>query len=53
MTERLVKGGVVFGYPVSALRTEARKGRLALIRVAGKDFVSQEAIRDMERLCKE
>lgn len=53
MTERLIKGGVVFGYPVSALRTEARKGRLALIRVAGKDFVSQEAIREMERLCKE
>lgn len=52
MRERLIKGGEAFGYPVSALRTEARKGRLALIRVAGKDYVTADAIREMERLCR-
>lgn len=50
--QRLVKGSTAYGYPVASLRTEARKGRLALTRVAGKDYVSEEAIRDMERLCK-
>ena len=49
---RLTKNGTAFGYPVSALRTEARKGRLALLRVAGKDYVSQSAIREMEAKCR-
>lgn len=49
---RLVKGGVAYGYPVASLRTEARKGNLALLRVAGKDYVTPGAIREMERLCR-
>ena len=49
---RLVKGGTAFGYPVSALRTEQRKGRLAVFRVAGKDYVSEAAIREMEAKCR-
>lgn len=48
----LIKGTVIFGYPASGLRTEARKGRLDLIRVAGKDYVTAEAIREMERKCR-
>ena len=48
---RLVMGGSAFGYPVSALRTEQRKGRLVVLRVAGKDYVNLEAIREMERPC--
>ena len=50
---RLSKGAVIFGYPAQALRTEARKGRLALLRVAGCDYVTAQAVREMERLCKE
>lgn len=49
---RLTRTGFLFGYPVAALRTEARKGRLALIRVAGKDYVTEDAIREMERRCQ-
>lgn len=49
---RLVKGGIAYGYPVASLRTEARKGTLVLLRVAGKDWVTSEAIREMERLCR-
>lgn len=49
---RLVKGGEAYGYPVASLRTEARKGNLALLRVAGKDYVTPGAIREMERLCR-
>lgn len=54
MTEkqRMTTGGTAFGYPVSSLRTEARKGNLALIRVAGKDWVEAAAIREMERKCR-
>lgn len=48
---RLVKGGTAFGYPLSALRTEQRKGRLIVIRVAGKDYVTQELISEMEKRC--
>lgn len=48
---RLRKGGTAFGYPVSALRTEQRKGRLDVIRVAGKDYVTSELIREMEKRC--
>lgn len=49
---RLVKGAVIHGYPAQALRTEARKGNLALLRIAGKDWVTAQAIREMERKCK-
>jgi len=49
---RMITGGTAFGYPVSALRTEARKGNLALIRVANKDWVTEAAIKEMERKCR-
>ncbi|MEX2741061.1 hypothetical protein AB3480_06390 [Rhizobium mongolense] len=35
----------------SALRTEARKGNLEIIRIAGKDFVTKNAIRKMIVKC--
>lgn len=34
-----------------SLRTEARKGRLVLTRIAGKDLVSERAIRAMLEAC--
>jgi hypothetical protein len=40
------------GVTVSTLRTEARKGRLALERIGGKDFVTGEAINQMRELCR-
>lgn len=40
------------GVTVSALRTEARKGRLAIERIAGKDFVTKAAIDKMRKLCR-
>lgn len=49
---RLSRGAVICGYPASALRTEARRGNLVLTRVAGKDYVTERAIRDMERKCQ-
>jgi hypothetical protein len=48
---RLAKGSTAFGYPVASLRTEQRKGNLAVFRVAGKDYVSEAAIREMENKC--
>ncbi|CAH1657425.1 hypothetical protein CHELA1G11_13053 [Hyphomicrobiales bacterium] len=35
-----------------SLRTEVRKGTLTLTRVAGKDFVTPSAIKEMLRLCR-
>src|SRR5689334_16910351 len=40
------------GVTVSTLRTEARKGRLVLERIGGKDFVTGEAIKKMRELCR-
>jgi hypothetical protein len=40
------------GVSVSTLRTEARKGRLVLERIGGKDFVTGEAIEKMRELCR-
>jgi len=40
------------GMTVSGLRTEARKGRLVIERIAGKDFVTHRAIDEMRRLCR-
>ena len=37
---------------VSSLRTEIRKGRLRVARVAGKYLVSESAIRDMLEACQ-
>ncbi len=48
---RLQKGGTVRGFPVSALRSEARKGNLELIRVANRHYVSDEAIDEMVKKC--
>jgi hypothetical protein len=48
---RLQKGGMVRGFPVSALRSEARKGRLELIQVANRHYVSDEAIDEMVKRC--
>lgn len=36
----------------SALRTEAKKGRLVIERIAGKDFVTPRAIREMRGRCR-
>ncbi|MDX0581938.1 hypothetical protein GOD01_03280 [Sinorhizobium medicae] len=36
----------------SALRTEARKGNLEIVRIANKDFVTRNAIRRMVERCK-
>ncbi|MEY9531202.1 hypothetical protein [Sinorhizobium fredii] len=36
----------------SALRTEARKGNLEVVRIANKDFVTRNAIRRMIERCK-
>ncbi len=36
----------------SALRTEARKGNLEIIRIANKDFVTRNAIKRMIERCK-
>ncbi|CCM74534.1 hypothetical protein BN77_1668 [Rhizobium mesoamericanum STM3625] len=36
----------------SALRTEARKGNLEVIRIANKDFVTRRSVMDMVERCK-
>lgn len=38
---------------LSTLRTEARKGRLATIRIGGKDYVTRRDIQDMLTRCRE
>ncbi len=48
---RLQKGGMVRGFPVSALRSEARKGRLELVLVGNRYYVSDEAIDEMVKRC--
>lgn len=40
------------GASVSTLRTEARKGRLAIERIGGKDYVTRAAIEQMRKLCR-
>jgi hypothetical protein len=39
------------GITASSLRTEARKGRLIVTRIAGRDFVTRQAIDLMIELC--
>ena len=39
------------GITVSSLRTEARNGRLALTRIAGRDYVTRGAIERMIEQC--
>lgn len=40
------------GITTSSLRTEVRNGRLAVERIAGKDFVTESAIEDMLTKCR-
>jgi hypothetical protein len=49
---RLAHAAAMFGLTVSALRTEARRGRLAISRVAGKDFVTKAEVERMFERCQ-
>ena len=49
---RLAHAAAMFGLTVSALRTEAKRGRLAISRVAGKDFVTKAEIERMFERCQ-
>lgn len=40
------------GMTISALRTEARKGRLDVMRIAGKDWTTARAIKEMMDRCR-
>jgi hypothetical protein len=40
-------------WTVASLRTERRKGRLKVEKIAGKIGVTESAIREMRRLCQE
>jgi hypothetical protein len=40
------------GMTASSLRREAERGRLAVERIAGKDFTSFQAIAEMRKLCR-
>ena len=46
--ERLLKGRLT----VSGLRREAKRGNLEITRIAGKDFVTPAAIREMIERCR-
>ena len=48
---RLFKGATIRGFPVSALRSEARKGNLDLVLVGNQYYVSDEAIDAMVKKC--
>jgi len=41
------------GMTVSGLRREAARGRLVIERIAGKDFVTLQAINEMRALCRD
>jgi hypothetical protein len=49
---RLAKAAALCGFKAAALRTEARKGRLAVSRVAGKDYVTLADIGRMLESCR-
>lgn len=40
------------GMTVAGLRTEARRGRLVIEKIAGKDFVTLRAIEEMRAACR-
>ena len=40
------------GMTVSGLRREAGRGRLTIMRIAGKDFTTLAAIEEMKRKCR-
>lgn len=48
--DRFLPGG---HWTVSSLRTEIRKGRLQVERIAGKIGVTESAIREMRQLCRD
>ncbi|MGA3063432.1 MAG: hypothetical protein ABSD90_09420 [Methylocystis sp.] len=50
---RLADAARMFGLKVATLRTEKRKGRLEVSRVAGKDFTTVSAIHRMFERCRE
>jgi hypothetical protein len=41
------------GMTVSGLRNEVRRGRLVIERIAGKDFVTLNAIEEMRKKCRD
>jgi hypothetical protein len=49
---RLAHAAAMFGLTMSALRTEAKRGRLVISRVAGKDFVTKAEIERMFERCQ-
>lgn len=49
---RLAVAAEQFGLTVSALRREARQGRLEIYRVAGKDWTTIAAVREMFERCR-
>ena len=49
---RLAEAAAVCGLKISALRTEARKGRLMVSRIAGKDHTTLADIERMFELCR-
>jgi hypothetical protein len=52
--EQAVKLAFPFGgMTVSGLRREAAKGRLVIERIAGKDFVTLQAINEMRAQCRD
>jgi hypothetical protein len=48
---RLSKGAIIRGFPASALQAEARKGRLELVKVANRYYVTDDAIDQMVKKC--
>ncbi|OOO31430.1 UNVERIFIED_ORG: hypothetical protein BTE55_12395 [Rhizobium sophorae] len=40
------------GITVSGLRKEAARGRLMIMRIAGKDFTTLQAIEEMKQACR-
>jgi hypothetical protein len=50
--QRLGVVAAQFGLTAAALRTEAKRGRLVISRVAGKDFTSVAEIREMFERCR-
>ena len=47
----LVRGCIVFGYPVSTLRAQARRGYLEIVRIDGQDYVTEAAMRGRHSPC--
>ena len=50
--QRLGVVAAQFGLTAAALRTEAKRGRLVISRVAGKDWTSVAEVREMFARCR-